>query len=84
MRPVTLRHFIEWLIKLLEPNPMAHLRKMRDLERRVRSLMAGRNAQILAAIELGYSQRQVAVASGVSKTRVGELAAGDQIKKGES
>jgi len=59
-------------------DPMAQLRRMRDLERRVRSLVAGRNAQILAAIELGYSERQIAVAAGVSKSRVHE------IKKGRS
>jgi transcriptional regulator with XRE-family HTH domain len=78
MRPLTLRHFIAWLIESLEHAPMAQLRKMRDLERRVRSLVAGRNTQILAAIELGYSQRQIAVAAGISQGRV------NQIKNGES
>ncbi len=78
MRPLTLRHFIGWLIEMLEHNPMAQLRRMRDLERRVRSLVAGRNAQILAAIELGYSEHQIALAAGLSQSRVHE------IKKGES
>lgn len=56
-------------------NPMAQLRKMRDLERRIRSLMAGRDALICEALRSGYSQRQVAIATGLSQTRVAGIKA---------
>jgi hypothetical protein len=56
-------------------NPMVQLRKMRDLEQRIRSLTAGRDALICEALRSGYSQGQVAIASGVSQTRVAEIKA---------
>ena len=78
MRPLTLRHFIGWLIELLEHNPMSQLRRMRDLERRVRSLVAGRDELIRHASQMGYSRRHVAAASGISPSQVQRIIRGEE------
>lgn len=74
MRPLTRVHFIRWLIDFLEArHPMVQLRKMRDLERRIRRLTAGRNRLIREAVALGHSERQIAEAAGVSHGRVNQI-----------
>jgi hypothetical protein len=54
-------------------NPMAQLRRTRDLERRLRHLSAGRDVLICQALASGRSQRQVAEAAGLSQPRVHEI-----------
>ena len=74
MRPLTARHFLGWLLALLKAHhPMTQLRKMRDLERRIRRLTAGRDALIRQALGSGHSERQVATAAGLTQGRIHQI-----------
>lgn len=74
MRPLAALHFLRWLIEFLKThNPMAQLRKMRDLQRRVNRLTAGRDTLIRGAAEMGSSERQIAEAAGISHGRVHQI-----------
>jgi CRP-like cAMP-binding protein len=74
LHPLTAVHFLRWLLRLLEAsNPMVQLRKMRDLERRIRRLTAGRDALICQALASGHSERQVGAAAGLGQARIHEI-----------
>jgi len=54
-------------------NPLPQLRKIRDEIRRTDQLIADRDRLIREAVELGYSQRQIAIAAGLSLGRVNQI-----------
>jgi hypothetical protein len=57
---------------------MARLRRIREQQHRARSLSAERDDLIRQAIELGHTEREVALASGLSPSRVHDIAARQQ------
>jgi hypothetical protein len=54
------------------------LREIRDQQRKARSLLAERDHLIRESLKDGHSQTQVAIASGLSQSRVQEIATGDR------
>lgn len=63
-------------------SPRARLRQIRDLKRAMQDLALGldleRDRLIRKATEEGASQRDLVIDTGLSKTTVGEIAAGDR------
>jgi hypothetical protein len=56
---------------------LSELREIRDALERADALLAQRDKLILKAIEEGHSQRKVAIAAGLSKARVDQIAQGN-------
>lgn len=52
---------------------MAQLRRMRNLRNRVERLTAGRDALIREALTEGRTERQVAIAAGLSQARIWDI-----------
>jgi len=57
-------------------NPLPQLRKLRDEIRRKEALIEDRDRLIREAVDLGYSQQQIAIAAGLSQSRVAEIVTG--------
>ena len=57
-------------------NPLPQLRKVRDEIRRLDALLDERDRLIREAVELGYTQQQIANAAGLSQSRVQEVITG--------
>jgi hypothetical protein len=58
-------------------DPLPQLRKLRDEIRRIDKLQARRNRLIFEAVELGYTQQQVAKAAGLSQARIHQIVISD-------
>lgn len=54
---------------------LSRLREIRDLQRRAKALNKERDRLIRKALKDGYSERQVAKASGLSPSRIDQLSA---------
>jgi hypothetical protein len=55
-------------------NPLPRLREIRAQQRRAKALVIERDRLIRAALDQGYSERQVAAAAGLSQPRVHQIA----------
>jgi hypothetical protein len=59
---------------------MAELRKLRDLQVRLRRLSLNRDTLIREAIDQGRTQRQIAIAAGLSQPQIHKI----KVKGGET
>jgi FixJ family two-component response regulator len=58
-----------------EARPLPRLREIREARRKADSLLAERDRLIRQAVAEGSSERAIAVAAGLSRARVHEIAA---------
>jgi hypothetical protein len=56
-----------------DQNPLAELRRLRDLEARLRRLKPQRDWLIRQALTQGVSERKIAVASGLTPGRIHQI-----------
>jgi len=53
--------------------PMPRLRQIREQKRRAEALNPERDVRIMEALEEGFTERQVAVAAGLSPGRISQI-----------
>lgn len=54
-------------------NPLPRLREIRDLQRLAQELTPERDRLIRLAADLGHTQGEIAVATGLDQTRIGQI-----------
>lgn len=66
-----------WIEPMPSENPMPRLREIRDIQNSAQELTPERNRLIRKAAELDHSQGEIAVATGLDQTRIGQILRSD-------